>query len=43
MDVDEGDTARTSKKQKTEELCKLMQSAKAKGRKKIVKVKGPTF
>ena len=43
MDVDEGDTTRTPKKQKTEELGKLVQSEKDKGRNKIVKVKGPTF
>ena len=43
MDVDEGDIARTSKKQKNEESYELMQSAKAKGKEKIVKVKGPSF
>ena len=43
MHVDEEDTARTPKKQKIENLGKLVQVAKAKGRKKPVKFKGPTF
>ena len=43
MNVDEGDMTRTSKKHKIEEPSKLVLSAKVKGRKKVVKVKDPTF
>ena len=43
MDIDEEDTARTPKKQKIENLGKLVQVAKAKVRKRLMKVKGPAF
>ena len=43
MDVEERETTRIPKKKKIEELYKLMQNSWAKGRNKMVKVKGPSF
>ena len=43
MDIDEEDIAKTPKKLKTEELGKLVLIAKAKGKKKTLKVKGLDF
>ena len=43
MEVDEEDTTRTPKKLKTIKPRNLVQVAKAKGKSKTMKVKGPTF
>ena len=43
MDVDEEDTSIKPKKLKVEKTGKLVWVAKAKGRKKPMKVKGPAF
>ena len=44
MDIDEEDTAKTPKKQNIEKAGQqLAQVTKAKGKKKQMKIKGPTF
>ena len=43
MDVEEGEAARTPKKQKMEEPDEMTPSASVKGKNKIMKVRGPSF
>ena len=43
MDIEEDDTTNTPKKQKLDEVENLVQKDRGKGKKKQVKVKGPTF